>query len=183
MTILTELHQDHVNLNKLLVILGLKIDKLRGGDSPNFNLMADVINYIASYADGYHHPREDKLYDYFSGRSEALDTHLLHCAVEHQKLKASSIQLIEAIDGVLHDAVMPMTEFVNLLDGFVILQTAHLDSEEGHLFPLIQGVASEEDWAIIDGLLPQESDPLFGENKATEYIDIYRELIVDMNKA
>lgn len=181
MTILTELHKDHVNLNKLLVVLRRKVDKLKAGDPPNFNLMGDVIHYIAHYADGYHHPREDKLYDYFRGRSSVLDMHLTDCAAEHGKLKLSSTQLSEAIDGVLHDAVIPMGELVDLLDQFVRLQLDHLDSEEGVLFPLIDDAASEEDWVKLDALLVEQTDPLFGEHKAAEYIDLYRDLIADIN--
>lgn len=183
MTILAELHQDHVNLNKLLVILRQKVNQLKEGQQPNFCLIADVIDYISNYADGHHHPREDKMYQYLADRNPELDKHLFNCAKEHEELKATSLQLSEAIDGILHDSVMPMDEFVNLLDDFVSLQTAHLNFEEGELFPLIADIVSEGDLAELERELPKQDDPLFGEKQAHEYMDLYRELILEMNEA
>ncbi|MGH1463382.1 MAG: hemerythrin domain-containing protein [Neptuniibacter sp.] len=183
MTILTELHQDHINLNKLLVLLRSKVDKLREGAHPNFTLIGDVINYIASYADGFHHPREDQMYDHFMGRSADLDKLLSSCEKEHVELKKSSEHLQEAIEGVLHDAVMPMSEFAELLDDYVSRQTYHLNLEEGEIFPRIDAVAEASDWEKLVAELPKSEDPLFGEKQAYEFTDLYKELIIDMNAA
>lgn len=181
MTILSELHQDHVNLSKLLVILRLKAQNLREGSQPNFHLIADVIDYITNYADGYHHPREDELYKYYMGMSDALDSHLKQGAEEHAALKVATAELREAVDGVLHDTVRPMGDISDLLDGFVSQQLSHLSTEEGMLFPMIEELATDNDWEIIKTMLPNQADPLFGAKQAEKYTDLYRELIVDMN--
>ena len=183
MTILTELHQDHVNLNKLLVMLRQNADQLRQGEPPNFSLIGDVIAYISSYADGFHHPREDEMYAYFSGRDTKIDEALSGCAADHAALKKSSDDLREAIDGVLHDAVISMEEFSQRLDDFVCRQTEHLNQEEGVLFPLLDKVASQKDWDTLSEMLPAPEDPLFGEKQAQQFTDLYKELIIEMNAA
>ena len=183
MTILTELHQDHVNLNKLLVMLRQNADTLREGKQPNYSLMGDVVEYISSYADGFHHPREDQMYEYFQGRSAELDKALSGCHADHLKLKQSSLELREAIDGVLHDAVMPIDEFINLLDNFVALQIEHLNEEEGQLFPLLEEVGSNQDWAVLSEKLPAPEDPLFGVRQAQQYSELYKEMLIEMNYA
>ncbi|WP_286238187.1 hemerythrin domain-containing protein [Neptuniibacter halophilus] len=183
MTILTELHQDHVNLNKLLLMLQQQVDKLRKGEQPSFSLMGDVVEYIASYADGFHHPREDKLYEALAQRSHGLDEKLQACREEHDALKIASTHLSDAIDGVLHDAVMPMAEFADLLEEFVTLQVRHLNYEEGELFPLIAAQVSDEELAVLSQQLPMPSDPLFSEKRAHEYNDLYRELIEELNRS
>lgn len=181
MTILSELHQDHVNLSKLLVILRLKAQALREGSEPNFALIADVMDYITNYADGFHHPREDELNKYFMGRSDELDSQLKCCSEEHVALKVAIEELKEAIDGVLHDTVRPMGEISDLLDDFISQQLSHLNTEEGMLFPLIESQATDNDWAIVNTLLPRQDDPLFGAKQAEKYTELYRELIIDMN--
>ncbi|WP_415894011.1 hemerythrin domain-containing protein [Neptuniibacter sp. PT8_73] len=183
MTILAELHQDHVNLNKLLVILRQKVNQLKAGQQPNFSLMADLIDYISNYADGHHHPREDKMYKCLADRNPELDKHLFNCAKDHEALKSSSLQLKEAVHGILHDSVMPMDEFAGLLDDFVSLQMAHLNFEEGQLFPMIQEVVSDKELAMIEKQLPKQEDPLFGEVQAREYTALYKELMLEMNEA
>ncbi|WP_415901446.1 hemerythrin domain-containing protein [Neptuniibacter sp. QD29_5] len=183
MTILAELHQDHVNLNKLLAILRQKVNQLKAGQQPNFSLMADLIDYISNYADGHHHPREDKMYKCLADRNPDLDQYLFNCAKDHEALKTSSLQLKEAVDGILHDSVMPMDEFACLLDDFVSLQTVHLNFEEGQLFPMIQEMVSDNELTMIEKQLPKQEDPLFGEIKAREYMELYKELMLEMSEA
>lgn len=85
------------------------------------------------------------------------------------------------VDGVLHDTVRPMGDISDLLDGFVSQQLSHLSTEEGMLFPMIEELATDNDWEIIKTMLPNQADPLFGAKQAEKYTDLYRELIVDMN--
>lgn len=182
MTILNELHRDHINLNKMLAILRQKVAKLRAGNHPNFSLMADVINYISNYADAYHHSREDSMYQYFHGRNAELDKLLVNCEKEHAKMKHTSTELSETIDGILHDAVIPMDKFTDKLEAFLDEQAEHLNVEEGSLFPMIQGIATDQDWVELSNTLPKSADPLFGEKQTHEYMDLYKELMVDMQE-
>lgn len=180
MTIVSELHQDHVNLSKLLSILDKKVLKLKDGTYPNFSLMADVIGYIANYAEQHHHPREDQMYHYFSGRDAALDTAMTECIQAHEALKGDGHALLEFIDGIMHDAVLPMEQFIQRLETFVANEKQHMDFEEGRIFPLINQVAATEDWDILSTQLPAEEDPLFGEKQAHEYMALYQELMRDI---
>ena len=181
MTVVSELHQDHVNLSKLLEILDKKILKLKEGNRPNINLMADVIGYIATYAEGYHHPREDQLYAYFYGKNSQLDAAMKECEVTHVNLKGYAHALLETIDGVLHDAVVPMDDFIAKLESFVLNEKAHLDFEEASVFPLLNEMATDADWKKIEKKLPLEEDPLFGEKRSEEYKSLYAELMRDIN--
>lgn len=181
MTVVSELHQDHVNLSKLLEILDKKILKLKEGDQPNINLMADVIGYIATYAEGYHHPREDKLYAYFHGKNNQLDEVMKECEDAHVNLKGYAHALLETIDGVLHDAVVPMGDFIGKLEDFVLNEKAHLDFEETKVFPLLNEIATNADWKKVEKQLPVEEDPLFGEKRTEEYKSLYAELMRDVN--
>lgn len=178
MTILEQLHQDHVNLNRLLDILSHKVSRLRAGEHPNFGLLGDVIEYITNYADVHHHPREDKIYAYFHQRGPELEEAILRCEKEHHDMKHFGVELAEAVDCILHDAVMPMDKFADKLDSFVTHQKCHLDLEEGVLFPLLRQLATEEDWAALTEELPRVNDPLFGA-LAEQYSTLYQELLTD----
>jgi len=182
MTTLSELHQDHINLNRLLEMLTHKVTRLREGVHPDFSLMADVVDYVGRYADEHHHPREDVMYEHFRGRDAQLDKGFDQCESEHARLKQLSHDLAESIDAVLHDAVMPMDRFTDQLEAFVTTEREHLDFEERELFPGIRRLASDEDWEQLEEELPQPSDPLFGEKQAAEYRDLYRALMEDMNR-
>lgn len=180
MAILAELHQEHVNLKRLLEMLARKVQKFRGGTHPNFQLMSDVVGYIGNYADVSHHPREDRLHAHLRGRDADLDAKMAVSEQQHQELKQATHDLYEAIEGVLHDAaVVPMDRLIDQLDHFVTLQSAHLDFEESAIFPKLEQVATEADWRQIEADSPQSSDPLFGLKQAEEYRDLYRALLED----
>ncbi|WP_293267815.1 hemerythrin domain-containing protein [Neptunomonas sp.] len=181
MTVISELQQDHVNLSKLLEILDKKIIKLKDGNQPNIGLMADVIGYIANYAEGYHHPKEDEVFAFFKGRDTKLDGVMQECEVAHTNLKGFAHALLEVIDGVLHDAVMPMDNFIEKLEDFVRNEKKHLDFEEASVFPVLNEVATDADWKAVEAGLPIENDPLFGEKRSEEYKALYVELMRDIN--
>mgnify|MGYP000689651032 CR=1 FL=1 len=180
MTVIAELHQDHKNLSKLLDVLREKVKQLRQGAQPSYHLIADVVDYIGFYADSHHHPREDKMYAYFKHRDVELDEVMARCELEHRALRDYSSDLIEAIDGVLNDAVMPMDAFITRLEEYVEHQVKHLNLEEGEIFPRIEKIATAEDWEVLAQRLPRIDDPLFGEKQAEQYIDLYRELMLDL---
>ncbi len=180
MAILAELHQEHMNLKRLLDMLERKVERFRSGTHPNFQLMSDVVSYVGGYADLHHHPREDRMYAHFRGRDAGLDAKLTQSEQEHVELKKVSTALFDAIEGVLHDAsVIPMEQLVEQLDQFVTLETNHLNLEEGDIFPKIESVATEQDWQQVDAENPAPADPLFGLKQADEYRDLYRALLED----
>ncbi|KEA62386.1 hypothetical protein ADIMK_3526 [Marinobacterium lacunae] len=180
MTIMKELHQEHLNLKRLLVMLERKVERFRAGTHPNFQLMSDVVSYVGGYADTHHHPREDRMFAHFKGRSSELDTLMKRCEEEHVQLKQLSTHLNDSIDGILHDAaVVPLDDLIDSLAQFVQHEKAHLDFEEGTLFPKIEAVASSEDWQVIDQALPSPSDPLFGLKQSDEYRTLYQALADD----
>lgn len=180
MSILAELHNDHINLNRLLDILRAKVAKLRAGTRPNFRLMADAVDYVSDYADRYHHPLEDQMYDFFKGRDSRLDELMEECSAQHRKLHASSHELSDAIDSILNDTLMPMDQFIDRVENYINEQKGHLDFEETQIFPALERVAQADDWDELDRQLPKNEDPLFGENRSEQYLELYRELVQDM---
>ncbi|KDE39177.1 hypothetical protein ADINL_2306 [Nitrincola lacisaponensis] len=180
MTLIEQLHQDHINLSRLLEVLELKIQRLKAGDAPNFQLLAELVEYIGHYADQFHHPREDQMYHYFAERDAALDQQLQICEAEHADLKLLSREITETVDAVMHDAVIPMSEFIERLENFVRRERSHLDFEESIIFPAIHAVAKAQDWPRLEQQLPQPEDPLFGEKQGEQYRELYKAMLQDV---
>lgn len=180
MAILAELHQEHVNLKRLLEMLERKVARFRAGTHPNFQLISDVISYVGGYADTHHHPREDRIYAHFQGRNAELDAKMAQSEQEHGELKKLSGALFESVEGVLNDAaVVPIEQLIDQLEQFVQLESRHLDLEEGEVFPRIDALASPDDWQQVEAENPSPTDPLFGLKQADEYRDLYRALLED----
>lgn len=183
MTLIEQLHQDHINLGRLLELMDMKIQKLKAGDSPNFQLLSELVEYIGHYADQYHHPREDHMYHYFEERNPALAKQLHDCEAQHADLKKLSHEVTETIDAVMHDAVIPMDEFIERLEAFVKREHDHINLEEQTIFPAINQLANQEDWKTLEEKLPRPEDPLFGEKQGESYRELYKAMMQDVTSA
>lgn len=170
MNVLEQLHQDHINLSKLLRILEDLSDRIDEGERPDFQLMSEIADYIEIYVKRHHHPREDRMYAFFDGRSMQLDKVMTRCKGEHAGLEATGRSLLEVIDGPMHDAVVPTGDLVGRLREFIDAERAHLDFEESEVFPKLSALSSDEDWTALDHVLPSEDDPLFGQAETDRFI-------------
>jgi hypothetical protein len=53
------LHQDHINISRLLDVLRDKLAALRSEETVRFDLLKDALSYLSEVSDTRHHPRED----------------------------------------------------------------------------------------------------------------------------
>jgi len=178
MTILEQLKEDHDNLSRLLAILEQKVRKLRTGEHPNFGLMAEAIDYITNFADAYHHPWENEIYKHFQGRDEQLDKAMNYCADQHHEMIHLGSELAESVDCILHDAVIPMDQFTDRLELFVVKQVEHLKLEDEELMPALLRVANTVDWQTLEKALSRPEDPLFGTTQSRRYSELYQQLLL-----
>lgn len=180
MAIMAKLHQEHLNLKRLLDILNSKVEKFRAGTRPNYQLMSDVVSFVGSYADTHHHPQEDSIFSCFMGRDRRVDELMQRCEAQHAELHQLSTSLLDSIEGVLHDAaVLPMEQLVDQLELFVTRQAEHLDFEENEVFPSLEQIATEQEWQQLESRLAQKEDPLLTLKQSEEYRDLYKALMED----
>jgi hemerythrin-like domain-containing protein len=181
--IMTQLHQDHINLSRLLTVLKNKLVELKEGERPDYHLIQDVIHYIVDYADTYHHPMEDVLYQYTIKHYPEHQETLNEIEQEHATIRGESNAFQEQVENILLDAIVPMGQFIEQLDQFVTQQFAHLNREEGRIFPLLEKTLSDDDWASVKAHLDHRDDPLFGNEVAEEYKRLYQALIEETKVA
>ncbi len=178
--LINELHQDHRNISALLTILKNKLATLKAGSRPNFNLMAEVVDYLGDYGDEYHHAKENLVYHYlvdqFPKTAHIVDQQMQ----EHEELNHLTAQLSNSVNQVLMDMPLSLDEFAEQLHVFIEKQGQHLNHEECKVFPAIEQHLSGEDWQRIEQKLPTRDDPLFGQDREKRYNTLYEALIEDL---
>ncbi|MBJ6611608.1 MAG: hemerythrin domain-containing protein [Candidatus Thiothrix moscowensis] len=172
--IMSDLHQDHVNLTKLLTLLAQQVEKLAAGDEVDLLLMSDIADYIRRYSDQIHHPKEDEIYRVFRACSNEAGELVEALLLEHQQLPDVTLDFQKALESVINDtAILTRQELHDQIVAFISTQQAHLDAEEGGLFPLINTTLQAADWAVVEqGMQEHAADPLFG----VHIMDRYRNL-------
>ncbi len=113
------LRLEHRGLGQLLGLLQNKLRRLERGILPNFNLLADAIHYIESYATLYHHPKEDVIYRYMIDRQLDDKDQFINVMQEHSTLAQNTQSLKEAVDAILSDTIVSRDKLVTLLRKFI----------------------------------------------------------------
>jgi hemerythrin-like domain-containing protein len=174
------LHQEHINISRLLDVLRDKLAALRSEQQVRFDLLKNVLCYLSEVSDTRHHPREDLIYDYYvSYRCDDPVSVTSMLKDQHKLIVSSGEKLRELVDMILMDAVIPLDDVAIALENFVVLQQQHLDYEEGTVFPLLQRSLTEDDWRHLEQnwLYMTEDDPLFGRQVAERYQDLAAQLL------
>ncbi len=175
--IMKGLQKDHQNLAQVLEIMQLQLKRIAKGDDAALELMSDASNYIQSYPDLIHHPKEDKIFEVFQYRSgeeaEALET----LTQQHENLPATTIEfqskLDEAINGL---GFISRDDLVKNIQDFIKLEWEHMNLEESVVFPLIDKTLKDKDWKLLEDLMEADSDPLFGDTIEENFENLYQSI-------
>ncbi len=176
MKILSVLHRDHINMSKLLTLIERNIEQIKQGHSADLKLMAEAIEYIGHYADLYHHPLEDVLYDYFKDKSAELTLLINRCEKEHQDLKVCTEQVLSPISVSLLDGMLPMAKIIENLEAFLEQEKQHINFEEGQIFPKIEALANAQDWEKLAKESWLKTDAMFQKFDSNHYAELYADL-------
>lgn len=168
---LSIIHNDHANMTLLLTLLRKKIQQLEKDEKIDYRLIKTVISYLRNYADKYHHPMEDLIYDYYIKYRVVPDEVAFRLSNEHKSINQATVELDELLDMILLDAIVPKEQCIEKLRNFVDLNAAHLVFEEQQILPLIKESLSPDDWSNLERQWQHEEykDPLFGENVSDQY--------------
>lgn len=174
------LHQDHINIAKLLNVLRDILAAIRSEKPVRFNLLRDALSYLREVADTHHHPREDLIYEYFT-TYRCSDPSIVTTVLkeQHKQIVRKGEDLQELVAMILMDAVIPLDSVATALEQFIALQQQHLDYEESTIFPLLSRSLTEDDWRHLEHnwMHMTEDDPLFGREVKERYQDLAAQLL------
>lgn len=169
---LKRLMHDHKHIAVLLNVLKNKQMKLSEGESINFSVVRDIVEYMQGYAERCHHPIEDIIYAYYLAHktNDTIDK----LSAEHESVIQSSATLMATLNLILSDIVVAREKLIVDFAEYVALQERHMQMEEREIFPLLAKSLTEQDWQVIE-LECQKSlidDPLFLDREQKEFEDL-----------
>ncbi|MEI6413653.1 MAG: hemerythrin domain-containing protein [Pseudomonadota bacterium] len=174
--LLEKLRQDHVNLDRVLVIMEGQMQRFRSGQALNLDVMVEVLAYVEMYADQVHHPSEYLLYEILIHRLGRSTPALSRIIEEHQSLDGLTRRFRQMLEGILQGQVIPRKEVELLGDEFVQTNRQHLLSEEREIFPMSEDALTNEDWRILEEQVPMGHDPLFGRSDPLHFQSLCEQL-------
>lgn len=175
------LHQDHKNYTVLLNLLSAEASKLEQGEEPDFVRMYDILNYMVSYPDAYHHPHEELIFDVLGALDPDSSEEVRRLSNEHTQQAETGQALKGAINAVINGAIIPTDRILDNAKAYIELFRNHMNVEEGIIFPKAASTLEDSEWRMIDDKIAQVEDPLFGEVVLAQYSKLYEGIIQNIN--
>ena len=176
------LRLEHENTAKLLDIIEAQLGKLDQAEDIDCELIGMVVDYLRSYSDTCHHPKEDLIFHALRERNPDAVKVVGDLAQEHvdmAKMTEALAREVEAAQEGKHRVSKlklktPLTEFL-------VSYRRHLAMEEKHFFPAALRDLTDGDWEEIEFDTFDRKDPLFSEAVETRFARL-RELILTRSK-
>ncbi len=174
---LQKLHQDHVNLSKVLNMLEALLADVQAGEHVNLDMLSEIVDYVQSYPDQFHHRQEDVIFSIYLGHSACRNDLMEQLMTEHTLLINKSHELGEKITQWRNDSPVPRERVVAIIADYLKMQRDHLNVEESSVFDVLDRELTPADWERVEAAMPALSDPLFGDPMRQRFENILERLI------
>jgi hemerythrin-like domain-containing protein len=169
-------HADHQYFARLLRLLEEQIAVFHSGESPNYELMRDIVFYLLHYSDQVHHPREDAAFAIVASRDPARRMEINRLMQEHRVIAHTGEALLAQLEGIVGGAIVPRAAVEAAAATYLVYYRNHLATEEVRILPRAGELLSAKDWETVAAAAPQLRDPLFGDEPLERFRELRREI-------
>ena len=145
------------------------------GAKPDYGLLRLIVDYIDSFHQRFHHPKEDEyLFKAIRIRTKEGDTVLADLEAQHAEGDGWLQNVREAVNRLQASDGRATAEFARAVDQYADFHWRHMRQEEDVVMPLAERVLSAEDWREIDAAFNNNDDPMFGKAPREEYAALFK---------
>ena len=159
--IIDVLLEEHRNIEKLLLVLEQELEVFDHSEPPDYEILQAIIGYFKDYPEGYHHPKEDIVFEKLKLRDSSAARFVGDVEGEHHLETERLRRFAQAVDDILAGREYPRERFHNVVREFIAHQRQHMQKEERMLFPAAVKALQKDDWAEIEARMNDRKDPLF----------------------
>ena len=155
------LRRDHAGLSRMLRAIDSMVDRLATQPEAVQPVLVEAFGYLLGYQHGYHHPREDRLFEKIRARRPALADTLAKLTGEHETGEHETGELAEDLAVATPEQLRGKKgdRLAGRIQDYVRHARLHMRNEETVFYARAEQVLGKSDWAEIidkDGL----QDPL-----------------------
>ena len=168
--LLAELRQDHRNMTILLDLLQQEIGRLNHPDeSPDFELLGDIMRYMTVYPDTMHHPKEDLIYAGMQAQQPELAEGLEEVEVDHRDIAKLGKRLLDDVEAIVAGTIVAREPVIGDAQQYVQRLREHMTWEEEDLFPRADAMG---DGLKLDTSHLAAADPVFGVDRDKSFANL-----------
>jgi len=181
------LRQEHRAISAVLFCLKHTVGEARrGAIVPPFAMIHAVLDYLTSFPNRFHHPKEDTyLFPAVLRRAPDLEPVIADLLSQHEEgeervsgLKDRIAELQTLWNGSWQgDGAAKFAAFADAVDSYVEFERAHGRKEGVEVMPRAQEVLTADDWAPIEAAFSANEDPIFGSEPRSRFDSLYSEIV------
>ena len=182
MEVIRTIIDEHQSLAAILHAVRHMIKEFaRGALQPDFALLRAMVDYLDTYPEKRHHPKEDRfLFALLRQRTDEGAAAMARLEQEHAHSDARIGELHRALEAYASGEASGYDDFARAFDVYAEFYRNHMMLEEREIFPLIKRHFTEEDWQTAEAGFAELADPPVdlamggGENFRRLFADLVR---------
>ena len=171
------LRAEHRHIATVMQLFSDQLQTIEDGGAVDAHVVYEVMDYMATWPDRYHHPREDLIYGRVAelDRKAADDVDTLQR--DHDQTARRGQELLRDIER-WREGDVKGTAIVKAGREYIGHMYEHMNVEEKVVFPHIESILTLEDWRELaeDDELRAVSMPVFGPRVQREFRNMTRRL-------
>lgn len=179
LNIISAEHRGMWRLASALDSIGQEITRNgENSDNASAEVAAMMLDYLGSYIDRMHHPKEDEfLFRLLRLRDPDAGADIDRLQVEHRDGPEHLAALRELAVSVSRGDVQARAAFAAQLGAYTASLREHIRFEETTVMPRARKALTPADWKEIDAAFLNNDDPLFGTNAKSEFADLKARIV------
>src|SRR4030095_1667965 len=173
---IAEWHADHANFAKLLALLEAQLELLGKAESPDYELMLDIMYYMTHYPDTVHPPMEDRIFAKLKKREAGTSSRVDVLVDQHAQLHKNGEALVQDLDDIVNGSIASRARIEASARRYVSDFREHMRVEEAEIIPLAVRHLLAEDWSSMGAAHRDVDDPLFGKREERRYATLRRHI-------
>lgn len=145
------LRRDHAGLSRMLRAIDTLVDRLATEPETVQPILVEAFGYLLDYQHGYHHPREDRLFEKIQAKRPSLADTLEKLSGEHDIGEHEAAELVEDLAAATPDRLRGKQDdrLAVRIHDYIRHARAHMRDEEAVFYARAEQVLNKSDWTAI----------------------------------
>ncbi|MFT4563148.1 MAG: hemerythrin-like domain-containing protein [Gammaproteobacteria bacterium] len=157
--LIQSLCDDHAEMHQLLRSIKTETELLTDNScDPDYYRLAETVRCFVHLPDVYHHPIENRLFDYLLKQNHEYRGIITRLKYEHLELSKHAKHLYLLLDGVRTGHIVSRLELLHDTHNFISDQTAHMALEEDQVFMLCSPYLETQKWMQFEREMHERFD-------------------------
>ena len=168
---IASIQKDHQRFNALLTCFEAILVGQNNGPPPvKKELLHAILDYIGSFMDVFHHPKEDEyLFRVMRRRLPEMEPVLNDLREEHYQGRRRLDDVKQALEVFERDGAPALGALQKAVSDYAAFERQHISKEERLILPAARTNLSHDDWVEINAAFSENEDPLFSEKRQRRF--------------